>query len=184
MRFDISRAGRLFLLNTARKSIKNAQNGSVFSPDEIPQELMFKSGCFVTLNLRGRLRGCIGTFREDTDIVANVVEMARQAAFADPRFGPVSKDELGMCEIEISVLSPMIKCSAGDITVGRDGIYIIRGHKRGVLLPQVAVSQGWDRDTFLSQTCVKAGLDAGAWRDGSCDIYRFEALVFGDENTL
>ena len=108
--------------------------------------------------------------------------MACQAAFSDPRFGPVSKDELGMVDIEISVLSPMIKTTADEIEVGRDGIYIIKGHSRGVLLPQVATEHQWDRVTFLEQTCSKAGLHTGAYKEPDTEIFRFEALIFSEDN--
>lgn len=180
---NLSRQAKLFLLKTARSSIKAAQDRKEYTPDEAPEGLDFTGGCFVTLNLRSRLRGCIGNFRDDIDIIKNVTDMASQAALHDPRFGPVSKDELGMCEIEISILTPMMKTSASEIKVGRDGIYIIKDSHRGVLLPQVAKDHGWDEETFLSQTCVKAGLNAFAWKEKETDIYRFEALVFS-ENEL
>ena len=184
MDFDISRENRCLLLKTARASIKAKQNGESFTLPETPDGLDFMSGCFVTIHLRGRLRGCIGNFRDDVNIVENVADMACQAAFADPRFGPVSKDELGMCNIEISVLSPMIKTKAEDITVGRDGIYIVKGFSRGVLLPQVATEHGWDTETFLSQTCVKAGLPPESWKEPETEILRFEALVFQENNLI
>ena len=182
MGFKISREGKLFLLKTARNSIKDKLYGSATDCGEAPEGLDFMSGCFVTIHLRKRLRGCIGNFRDDIGIVENVKDMARQAAFADPRFGPVSKDEFAMCELEISVLSPMIPADAEEITVGRDGIYIIKGYNRGVLLPQVAQEHYWDRETFLEQTCVKAGLPQDAYKDKDTTIFRFEALVFGDGN--
>ncbi|MGE4267780.1 MAG: AmmeMemoRadiSam system protein A [Deferribacterales bacterium] len=180
MGFKISREGKLFLLKTARNSIKDKLYGSAADCGETPEDLDFRSGCFVTIHLRKRLRGCIGNFRDDIGIVENVKDMARQAAFADPRFGPVSKDEFAMCELEISVLSPMIPAAAEEIKVGRDGIYIIKGYNRGVLLPQVAKEHYWDRETFLEQTCVKAGLPQDAYKDKDTTIFRFEALVFGD----
>jgi len=184
MDFSLSRDSRLFLLKAARNAIRSKMDSIVPETGDIPHELGFSSGCFVTIHLRGRLRGCIGNFREDINIVNNVSAMACQAAFSDPRFGPVSKDELGMCDIEISVLSPMIKACAEDITVGRDGIYIIQGSDRGVLLPQVATEYEWDAETFLSQTCVKAGLPTDAWKDPETEILRFEAIVFNENNLI
>lgn len=178
MDFDISREARQLLLKTARESIKAFHNKTDYTLPEISEELEFNSGCFVTLHLRGRLRGCIGNFRDDVNIVQNVSDMACQAAFNDPRFGPVSKDEMCMCEIEISVLSPMKRAKAEEITVGRDGIYIIKGFNRGVLLPQVATENDWNSETFLSQTCLKAGLPSNAWHDEDTEIFRFEAVVF------
>jgi len=184
MNFDISREARLFLLKTARASIRSKQNNEKFQIEPTPDGLDFKSGCFVTLHLRGRLRGCIGNFNEDTDITENVSKMACQAAFSDPRFGPLSKDELGMVEIEISVLSPMESTKAEEIEVGKHGIYIVNGFNRGVLLPQVAAEQDWDRETFLKQTCVKAGLPEGAWKDEGTKIYRFSAIVFSENHLI
>lgn len=182
MNFELSRQSKMFLLKTARCCIKSGQDRCSYDYGDIPEELNFNSGCFVTLHLRGRLRGCIGTFRNDENIVKNVSEMACQAAFADPRFGPVSKDELGMVEIEISVLSPMVKTTADDIKVGRDGIYIVKGSSRGVLLPQVATERRWDEVTFLEETCVKAGLPMEAYKEPDTDIFRFEALIFSENN--
>lgn len=182
MDFTLSRAARLFLLKTARNSIKAGQNNKYINTGKVPEELDFSSGCFVTISLRGRLRGCIGNFRDDVNIVENISDMACQAAFADPRFGPVSKDELGMCELEISVLTPMMRAEADEITVGRDGIYIVKGANRGVLLPQVAAEHGWDREKFLEQTCVKAGLAPETWKEPHTEIYRFEALVFSEND--
>lgn len=181
MTFELDRQSKLHLLKIARNSIKAALDSKVYEA-ETHKGLDFSSGCFVTLHLRGRLRGCIGNFRDDINIVKNVADMARQAAFSDPRFGPVSKDELGMCEIEISVLSPMEKSDPEEITVGRDGIYITKGFSRGVLLPQVATEHSWDRLTFLEQTCIKAGLPDDAWRDKDTEIFRFEAVIFSEDD--
>ncbi|MGE4319067.1 MAG: AmmeMemoRadiSam system protein A [Deferribacterales bacterium] len=182
MDFELTRESKLFLLKTAKEAIRSKLFGNVPAQTDAPEELSFNSGCFVTLHLRKRLRGCIGNFREDMNIVRNVEEMAVSAAFSDPRFGPVSRDEFMMCDIEISVLSPMTPCSADEIKVGRDGIYIVMGYNRGVLLPQVATEHGWNETEFLEQTCVKAGLDRQAYRDKDAKIYRFEALVFGADN--
>jgi len=179
---NLERISKLLLLRTARGSILSKLNKTPQDGIEIPEELNFNSGCFVTLHLRGKLRGCIGNFRDDVNIIDNISQMATQAAFSDPRFAPVSKDEFSQCEIEISVLTPMELTTVEDITVGRDGIYIIRGESRGVLLPQVAVENEWDRDTFLSQTCVKAGLSPDAWQDSVAEIYRFQALIFSEDN--
>ncbi|PLX69180.1 MAG: AmmeMemoRadiSam system protein A [Denitrovibrio sp.] len=182
MDFELNRKSKTMLLKTARNSIKAGQDSQKYTPEDVPVELDFNSGCFVTLHLRNRLRGCIGNFRDDINVVKNVSEMASQAAFADPRFGPVSKDELGMVDIEISVLSPMIKTSAEDIKIGRDGIYIVKGLDRGVLLPQVATENKWDRVTFLEQTCIKAGLHPNAYTEPDTEIFRFEALIFSEDN--
>lgn len=181
--FKISSEEKRFLLKIAREAIKKAFLKEDFEVKEIPKTLAFNAGCFVTLHLNGSLRGCIGNFRENVNIVKNVIEMAKSAAFEDPRFLPISSlDELNSCEIEISILSPMIRCKPEDIVVGRDGIYIRRGYCSGVLLPQVAVENNFDQETFLDHTCLKAGLKPGCWRMPDVEIYRFEAIVFSEKD--
>ncbi len=182
MDFELTRESKLFLLKTAKEAIRSKLFGTDNAMPNTPEELSFNSGCFVTLHLRKRLRGCIGNFRDDVNIIRNVAEMAVAAAFSDPRFGPVSRDEFMMCDIEISVLSPMVPAQAEDIKVGRDGIYIVNGYNRGVLLPQVATENEWNETEFLEQTCVKAGLPGQAYKDKDTKIYRFQALVFGADN--
>jgi AmmeMemoRadiSam system protein A len=182
MDFNLSRYSKLVLLRTARNAITAKLKQTERDKIEISEELNFNGGCFVTINLRKRLRGCIGNFREDINIIENVSEMAVQAAFSDPRFAPVSNDEFPQCELEISVLSPMIPAKSEEIKTGRDGIYIIKGLNRGVLLPQVATENDWDTETFLQQTCIKAGLSPDSWMDKDTKIYRFEALVFSEDN--
>lgn len=182
--FNLTKNDKLFLLKVARESIESRLKNTHFKVQNIPDSLKFNSGCFVTLHLDGRLRGCIGNFREDVNIVENVAEMAISAAFNDPRFSAI-KDitELSRCEIEISILSPMIQCRPEDIVVGRDGIYIRKGFYSGVLLPQVAIEYNFDRETFLTHTCYKAGLNGDCWKQPDVKIYRFEAVVFS-ENSL
>jgi AmmeMemoRadiSam system protein A len=108
-----------------------------------------------------------------------VPETARSAAFDDPRFTPVTADEVAGLEIEISVLSPLLPINPKEIVVGRHGLVIQKGLRRGLLLPQVPVEWGWDRETFLVQTCKKAGLPLDAWKQGA-DIQAFTAEVFGE----
>lgn len=181
--FKIEESDKKFLLNVARNAIEKSLLKEEYKLQEIPPSLEFNAGCFVTLHLNGNLRGCIGNFRDNVNIVKNVIEMAKSAAFEDPRFLPISSlDELNRCEIEISILSPMIRCKPGDIVVGRDGIYIRRGFYSGVLLPQVAVENNFDKETFLDHTCLKAGLKPGCWKMPDVEIYRFEAEVFSEKD--
>jgi AmmeMemoRadiSam system protein A len=138
------------------------------------------SGVFVTLHRFGQLRGCIGQLGSDRPLQAATVLAASAAAADDPRFPAVAPSELPTIALEISVLSPLQPVEdVMEIEVGRHGLIVERGNRRGLLLPQVATEWGWDRDTFLSQTCVKAGLPADAWRRG-VTIWRFEAEVFGE----
>ena len=138
-------------------------------------------GAFVSLHRRGQLRGCIGYIEAVKPLLQTVREMAPAAAFQDPRFRPLQADELADLEIEISVLTPLklIK-STDEIEVGRDGLYIVRGLNRGLLLPQVATQYHWDRQTFLEQTCNKAGLPGDAWKDPGTQIFIFRAEIFAD----
>jgi AmmeMemoRadiSam system protein A len=108
--------------------------------------------------------------------------MARQAAFSDYRFRPVTNRELAGIDIEISVLTPMRKLERPEeIVVGRDGLSIQRGKDAGVLLPQVPVEQGWDREAFLDHACLKAGLPTGSWKDRDTRLYVFQADIFGEK---
>lgn len=138
------------------------------------------NGCFVTVKQQGHLRGCIGNFISDQPLYQMVQEMAMSAATHDPRFYPMKPHDLEDFKLEISVLSPLHKItSIEEIQVGRHGIYIVKSSYRGVLLPQVATEYGWDRDTFLKHTCLKAGLPENAWQK-ECDIFIFSAQVFGE----
>jgi AmmeMemoRadiSam system protein A len=140
--------------------------------------LQRRAGAFVTLHRGGALRGCIGVFTSNGPLHETVAEMALSAAFGDPRFTKLAAREFSEIDIEISVLTPLKRISdVSEIEVGRHGIYIIKGFNRGVLLPQVASEQGWDRDAFLDHTCMKAGLYAGCWRENDVEIYTFEAEI-------
>ncbi|MBF0474884.1 MAG: AmmeMemoRadiSam system protein A [Deltaproteobacteria bacterium] len=174
---------RVFLLELARQAIMvKLATGQELGPDEEDEQggLALQAGAFVSLHGGGCLRGCIGTFVSDRPIAQTVAELAISAAFCDPRFPPLTERELSGLRIEISVLSPLKRISSVDeIEVGTHGIYIIKGSCRGVLLPQVATEQNWDRDTFLSHTCLKAGLPGDCWR-GDAEIYTFTAEIFGE----
>jgi AmmeMemoRadiSam system protein A len=137
---------------------------------------------FVTLHVDGALRGCIGTSERRRSLWRVVGEMASAAATRDPRFPPIDVTDLPALTVEISVLSPdVVIHRPEEIEIGRHGLDIRRGHARGLLLPQVAVEHGLDRETFLAATCRKAGLPADAWHDKATEIRVFEAEVFGDE---
>lgn len=140
-----------------------------------------KSGAFVTIKIHGELRGCIGYIDAVAPLWDTVLLMAKQAAFHDPRFYPLTLNELPDIAIEISVISPMqLVTNLTDIEVGRDGLMIISEGRSGLLLPQVATEYGWDRETFLCHTCRKAGLSDDAYLLPHTKILRFEAEVFGD----
>lgn len=136
----------------------------------------------MTLHKDGQLRGCIGYIEAVKPLLDTIEEMARAAAFSDWRFNPVTAPELPRLEIEISVLSPITAVAdPASIVVGVHGLIVSRGSKRGLLLPQVAVEWGWDRETFLAQTCVKAGLPESAWKEKGTKIECFSAEVFSEK---
>jgi len=151
----------------------------------IEESLNEKRGAFVTLHIEGNLRGCIGNFVSDEPLYKLISEMAISSAFSDPRFRPLSKDEFEKIDIEISALTPLTQISdIEEIQVGKHGIYLIKDFYRGVLLPQVATDYGWDKYQFLDQTCIKAGMRPGCWKDKNCKILIFSAEVFGENDFI
>ncbi len=170
------------LLNLARNTIISRINGQPLPTlEKPPAALQAESGCFVTIKKQGQLRGCIGSFISRQALWLTVREMAVSAATGDPRFYPMKPEDLFNFSLEISVLSPLQQIqSIEEIKVGTHGIYLIKGAAHGVLLPQVATEYGWDRDTFLRHTSMKAGLPENAWQKGA-DIYIFSAEVFAEE---
>jgi uncharacterized protein len=176
---DISAADQEVLFRVARDAIKaRLQGGKSVLPQATSPILGQPSGVFVTLHRHGRLRGCIGYLEAMKPLLAAVQEMAAAAAFNDPRFPSLKEEEVADLDIEISVLSPMCQIkSIDEIQVGRDGLYLERGPCRGLLLPQVATEYGWDRRTFLKQTCIKAGLPPDAWEDPATRIFIFSAKI-------
>lgn len=169
------------LLQLARETIIARVSGQPLPALEKPSAaLLAQSGCFVTIKQHGQLRGCIGSFVAQQPLWQTVREMAVSAATRDPRFYPMKPADLNDFRLEISVLSPLRQvASVSEIQVGTHGLYLIKGIAHGVLLPQVAVEYGWDRDTFLRQTCRKAGLPDDAWQKDA-EIYVFSAEVFGE----
>jgi AmmeMemoRadiSam system protein A len=179
MSVTLSEQDRLVLLQTAREAIaaRLARRAPVFPT--AGDALREPRGAFVTLKARGELRGCIGHITASEPLVDTVKEVARASAFEDPRFPPVRPEEWDAVRIEISVLSPFETArDAGVIEVGVHGIMIRRGSRSGLLLPQVATEQGWDRETFLMHCCYKAGLPGDAWRSPDTQLSIFSAIVF------
>jgi len=177
----LSQEQRERLLQVARQSLRHAV-GLGPPPDTHTDDpaLTRPSGAFVTLKKDGELRGCIGHIEAVEPLIDTVADMARAAALEDPRFPPVTAREEPDIHIEISVLSPITPCpNLEDIEIGRHGLVVSHGPYRGLLLPQVAVEWGWDRETFLRHTCRKAGLPPDAYRRGA-KVYWFEAEVFGE----
>lgn len=174
---------RSALVSLARRSMEAELAGHWPPPLEFSSPaLKTESGAFVTLEKRGALRGCIGHVLAYKPLEQTVMEMAVQAAFHDPRFPPVTADELDGLTVEISVMSPLKEVKdVSMIEVGTHGLVVRSGGRSGLLLPQVATDYGWDRETFLQHTCAKAGLPPEAWKDEGVTILSFTAEVFGEE---
>ncbi len=179
----LSKEEKNSLIELVRDTIRARLNGQPllhFNPST--ERLSQNSGAFVTLHKRGALRGCIGYVEAIKPLYQSVQDMALAAAFQDPRFPPLTESEFDDIDIEISVMSPVQRIDGVDeIEVGTHGIIIKRGFYQGLLLPQVATEQEWDRDTFLQHTCYKAGLDGDCWKKPDTEIYVFSAEVFSEK---
>lgn len=179
--FMLTEEERDYLNDLVRLSIESQLSGEgPDTPPEPPTEkLKREHGAFVTLKLDGDLRGCIGHVQGDGPLYQTIWDMARAAAFRDPRFGPLTSEEWSRVETEISVLGPINFCrDPNAIEIGRHGLIVNRGEKSGLLLPQVAVEWGWTKDQFLRQVCQKAGLQPDAWNKVGTHVYWFEAVIF------
>jgi AmmeMemoRadiSam system protein A len=171
---------RQFLLRVARQSVEEAILGRLPPQvDPASPALLEPRGAFVTLKARGQLRGCIGHVVASQPLYRTVQDCARLAAVCDPRFKPVRADEVPNLRIEISVLSPLEPIRPDQVEVGRHGLMVTIGVRRGVLLPQVPIEWNWGRERFLEETCLKAGLAPDAWRHGAT-IEAFTAEAFSE----
>jgi hypothetical protein len=149
-------------------------------PDD--HDLWEPRGAFVTLTLRGLLRGCIGFSEPTYPLYEAVANAAVASASRDSRFAPVTSEELPEIRISISALSPMSRISSPEqIEIGRHGLLVSGAGRRGLLLPQVASEHAWDRESFLRHTCVKAGLAPDGWKHPAAELLVFEAEVFGED---
>jgi AmmeMemoRadiSam system protein A len=169
------------LIELARRAVAAQVTGAPL-PDTVPVGLPDASGVFVTVKDHGELRGCLGTLEPIETLAREVVRCAADAASRDPRFPPVAPRELPGVSVEVSVLGPLESIDPADpaaITIGRHGLVAEKGHRRGLLLPQVAAERGWTVEEFLRHTCLKAGLPPDAWLHGA-RISRFDAEVFGE----
>jgi AmmeMemoRadiSam system protein A len=177
--FQLNKQDQDTLLQIARDSVEAHLMGR---PVELPsitsENLMQKRGVFVSIHLGASLRGCVGTIEPSNPLYQSVSGCAAAAASRDSRFKPLQLFELPETEFEISVLSPIEAVTdLQSIEIGTHGLIVSRGNVRGLLLPQVAVQQHWDRERFLNETCRKAGLPPTAWKQGAI-IQRFTAEVF------
>ena len=177
------------LINIARENINSYIDGEDYSPDmELPEIFHEKLGVFVTLSYKGKLRGCIGYPEPYMQLIEGVLDVSIAAAFEDPRFNPISKEEFDLTKIEISVLTKpeLVEINSYEdyfslLEIGRDGLIIENSHHRGLLLPQVPLEWNWDIKDYLENLCYKAGLHKDAWKEEKTKIYSFQAQIFEEE---
>ncbi len=183
----ISEKNGQYLVEVAKNAISTyLETGRrPFIPEDCPEELKEELGVFVTLNKKHRLRGCIGYPEPVKSLIESTIDVAIAAAFDDPRFPELKKEEYNDLEFEVTVLTQpeLIEIAHPDqylkeIEIGRDGLIIQKGYARGLLLPQVAPENGFSVEEFLDHTCMKAGISADSWMDESCDVYKFQGQIF------
>ncbi|HBC74076.1 MAG TPA: AMMECR1 domain-containing protein [Candidatus Wallbacteria bacterium] len=180
--FELNEKEKSDLLKLARLALEKHVRERK-TPDFTPEtpNLETKCGAFVTLHKLGELRGCVGYIEAYKPLYQTIIEMAQSASTRDSRFDPVTPDELGDIDIELSVLSPLEKLTDfSKIVIGRHGLVVRQGYYSGLLLPQVAVEWKMDAQTFLEQTCQKAGLPSDAYKRGA-EVYYYSAQVFGEK---
>ncbi len=187
MQLTLSKKEKELFIKLARNEIEKnlGIEKTKVEEDELRNYPIFFSrdyGSFVTLHLNRKLRGCIGYIQPITVLKEQIRMCAKAAAFEDPRFYPLTKEEYPYIDIEISILSPIEKVkNLDEIVVGRDGLIVQHSIFQGLLLPQVATENNWDKETFLSHTCMKAGLPPDCWKRNDVIIKKFSAFVFNEE---
>ena len=194
MSFELSQEEGKFLIALARNTVKEflEEGKAPEPPKDTPKKLFEHCGVFVTINKlrkdQKELRGCIGYPYPTDPLVEAVINSAIQASTEDPRFYPVSLDELDRVVFEVSVLTPPEPVETDNpkdyvkkIKVGEDGLIIEKGYQKGLLLPQVPVEWGWCEEEFLCQCCVKAGLPPDSWLTKGVKLYKFHAIIFDEE---
>jgi len=181
---DLGALERRSLLRAAREAIAAHLAGRQAELPPATGGLCGARGAFVTLRRLSddELRGCVGQMEPSEPLLETVTGMAVAAATRDGRFAPVCASELDSLRIEISVLSPLEPIRPADVEVGRHGLLLRYGDRRGVLLPQVPLEHGWDREAFLAHTCEKAGLPADTWSQPGVELSGFTATVFGEDD--
>jgi AmmeMemoRadiSam system protein A len=179
LEYQFSAEDRRALLALARSAIVSALT---YSPphkaEPEPACFSLRRGVFVTLEVQGKLHGCIGVIEPREPLRESVPHCAQSAALHDPRFPPLGAAELPALQIEISVLSPLSPINPNDVEIGTHGLVVATEERRGLLLPQVATEHHFSREEFLDETCRKAGLPRDAWRDPQTKIFSFTCEVF------
>ena len=191
---ELSDEEGVFLVKIARKSVEYWFDNKKLMPlpADVPEKLLKRGAAFVTIETYygpddRELRGCIGFIEPVKPLVEVVRDVALEAAFKDPRFPPLRREELDLVTFEVSVLSRLEEAPQDFrerlrfVKIGRDGLVVERGWARGLLLPQVPIEYGWDEETFLSETCLKAGLWPDCWLDPKTKVYRYRARLWREE---
>ena len=173
------------MLALARAAIVSALAGrSLSQTASEPSCFSLRRGLFVTLEVYGKLRGCIGVIEAQGPLRESIIHCAQSAAFRDPRFPPLRAEELSGLEIEISILSDLFPIALHEIQIGKHGLLVATEDHRGLLLPQVATEHKLSREEFLEETCHKAGLPRHAWRAPQTKIYAFTCEIFGEDASV
>ncbi len=185
--FSLTAEEKRALCDLARWGILRGFSGKRPDGADVPEPpagvLHQPLGSFVTLKIRGRLRGCIGTIIPQEPLYRNAARMSHASAFQDSRFPPLKREELDELEIELSVLGPITPCPDPEkVEVGRHGLLLRLGGRSGVFLPKVPLEQGWDRAAYLENLCRKAGLPPGSWKEPQAQLFWYEALVFSEKD--
>ncbi|HEY6129460.1 MAG TPA: AmmeMemoRadiSam system protein A [Candidatus Acidoferrum sp.] len=176
-----SEQDRRAMLALARSAVMSSLGHQMIRPPAAEPACFFlRHGLFVTLEVHGKLRGCIGVIEAHSPIRESIVHCARSAAFRDPRFSPLRIEEVAGLQIEISVLSGLSAILPEEIEIGRHGLLVATEDARGLLLPQVAAEHHLSQEEFLAEACHKAGLPRDAWRDPQTRIYGFTCEVFAE----
>jgi len=176
---EYSSQERELLLHLAHQAIDTALEECELALPLISEHLQQQRGAFTTLHLEGEVRGCVGYVFPVSPLFQTIIETARAAAFQDMRFLPVTREEADRLQISISILSLLFPIKAEEVELGKHGLLITQGNHRGLLLPQVPAEHGWDLNTFLEQTCRKAGLRPDAWQH-QATLEAFTAEIFGE----
>lgn len=179
---SLSETDRKSILELARQAVVEAVLRRKLL-EEIPKTPVFEPRCgvFVTLHVGGNLRGCIGVIEAKERLGESIVRCAAGAALEDPRFQPMQPQELPGMEIEVSLLSPLQRIRPEDVEIGKHGLLVEEGIRRGLLLPQVAVEHHLGKEQFLRETCHKAGLSLDAWKEADTRIYGFTCEILQEK---
>jgi AmmeMemoRadiSam system protein A len=178
---ELDDGDRKELLRIARATLREFLTSGYLPPGAPHRKpLLRPAGAFVSVHVETSLRGCMGRVEADQPLYLTVEELTVAAATRDPRFEPIRLEEVRQAKLEISILSPVVPGTIEAIEIGKHGLMVTRGPRRGLLLPKVAVEHGWDAERFLDETCGKAGLAPGAWRQAGTRLELFTADVFAE----